>query len=647
MKVAIYVRVSTEEQALKHSIDAQLDNLMSYAKNNNYEIYDEYIDPGYTGTLTQRPRYQDLIKDALKGKFEMILVYKIDRLFRSTRQLLNLVYDLEQVGVSVCASTEPFNTSTTMGKFMLQLFASFAELERNVFLERSEMGRLERLKKGYPWGGKPPFGYNYNQEKGKLEINEAEAEIVRLIFERYCLPDSSTGKVADELNKLGYKTRFNNNWISSGIHEVLVKPCYTGEHVYNKITNKSTRVKAENEWIKVKVSAIVPEGLYKKAQKLLHERRVRPSNVRYNYLLNHKLYCGQCDSSITGISCSTNKKSVKGTENHYYYLYYRCNGASMSRRYSIKDEKKKNCKMKQFRAAYMENIVWNEIVGILTNPQVIEDALKKRVVGPTLNIDQEIEKTNRQIEQLSKEKDKVIALYRKDKISESDLYKQFDDMEKERKILLERMAELNELVEEKEQEAVAVASLFELCDQLKGQLSSLDFKKKREIVDLMIEKIVIFINGLMEIHFTIPAKSSFKSSKNSSVVIEKTLNENKVRKFRAACKDGNMVERSGSFTTDMYSVIERLAKRKKVNSAEMIRIMVSFVMDHDIIRDVERKELFCKQELKGFTQKRKAIHFTGEQAHFLDKSALLLNLSVSEIIRLCVNKYCDYLKVTV
>ena len=99
--VALYARVSTDEQALKHSIDAQLDQLRDYVKAHNLQIYKEYVDSGYSGTLVQRPEYQKLINDAIDGKFEAIVVYKVDRLFRSVRHLLNLVHELETYGVSV------------------------------------------------------------------------------------------------------------------------------------------------------------------------------------------------------------------------------------------------------------------------------------------------------------------------------------------------------------------------------------------------------------------------------------------------------------------------------------------------------------------------------------------------------------------
>ena len=152
MKCAIYVRVSTEEQAKNYSIPAQLDLLRSFARANNYEIFREYVDEGVSGTTADRPQLQELLNDATRGVFNVVLVYRIDRFFRNTRLLLVAVEELKKFGISFKSLTEPFDTSSPMGEFMVSLLGSVAQLERDTFIERSGMGIIKSVKEGHYMG---------------------------------------------------------------------------------------------------------------------------------------------------------------------------------------------------------------------------------------------------------------------------------------------------------------------------------------------------------------------------------------------------------------------------------------------------------------------------------------------------------------
>jgi len=142
MKCAIYARVSTDEQAKKYSIPAQLELLRNFAQGNNYEIFKEYVDGGISGTISDRPQLQELFKDAERGYFKIVLVYRIDRFFRNTRKLLNAVDELQKIGVSFGSITEAFDTSNPLGNFMISLLGSVAQLERDTLIERTKIGIL-------------------------------------------------------------------------------------------------------------------------------------------------------------------------------------------------------------------------------------------------------------------------------------------------------------------------------------------------------------------------------------------------------------------------------------------------------------------------------------------------------------------------
>jgi site-specific DNA recombinase len=146
IKVALYSRVSTEEQKENFSLAAQLELLRKHASDSKFEVFDEYVDDGFSGTSFERPQFQRLMDDSRQDKFQLILVYRVDRFFRNNKDLLNTVDELQGCGVSVRSITEPFDTSNYLGKFVLSLFGSIAELERNTFMERSKMGKLRRAR---------------------------------------------------------------------------------------------------------------------------------------------------------------------------------------------------------------------------------------------------------------------------------------------------------------------------------------------------------------------------------------------------------------------------------------------------------------------------------------------------------------------
>lgn len=196
IRVALYARVSTEEQTENFSLGSQTELLKKHAKEHQYKIYSIYIDGGYSGASYERPEFQRLLADAKQSRFDIVLVYRLDRFFRSNKDLLNVVDEMSSYNVDLKSITEPFDTSNYLGKFVLSLFGSIAELERNTFIERSKAGRLRRYREGYYSGTTPcKFGYSYNKKTKKLEINDKEAEIVKNIFGLYLQPDSSVLKV--------------------------------------------------------------------------------------------------------------------------------------------------------------------------------------------------------------------------------------------------------------------------------------------------------------------------------------------------------------------------------------------------------------------------------------------------------------------
>ena len=225
-RAALYIRVSTLEQAQEgYSVGEQKERLIAYCKAKDWIIADIYVDGGYTGSNLNRPGIQKLISET--DKFDLVLVYKLDRLSRSQRDTLYLIEEVfRPKGVDFISMQESFDTSTPFGKAMIGLLAVFAQLEREQIKERTWMGRVARAKTGlHHGGGHIPIGYEY--EDGHLVINPYEAEQVRKIYEWYLAGDSLK-TITDKLQEAGYTNKYSsyNSWTS--VRNILGNETYTG-----------------------------------------------------------------------------------------------------------------------------------------------------------------------------------------------------------------------------------------------------------------------------------------------------------------------------------------------------------------------------------------------------------------------------------
>jgi site-specific DNA recombinase len=334
MKIAIYTRVSTEDQAKEgYSLEVQREYLESFAKRENYEVFKVYCDDGISAYSTRREALQQLLKDAKDKKFDLVLVYKIDRFSRNLKDLLNLVDELSACGVAFKSATEPFDTSTSAGKLMFQQLGSFAEFERNRISERVFPGMVKGVKQGNWQGARfSPFGYTYNKAKKLLEIEKREADIVKLIYTMY-LAGKSTQDIAVYLNKKKYQTRTGKQFYNKFICDILKNRIYTGKIVWNKKHyDKNQKTKKHYKYIKNdsskiiiaqgKHAPIIDEQDFEEVQKRLAEKkkRWRPRVKNKEYLLSGLLTCVKCNHKYNGISSISNHRTNKKKR------WYRCSG---------------------------------------------------------------------------------------------------------------------------------------------------------------------------------------------------------------------------------------------------------------------------------------------------------------------------------
>lgn len=249
MRAAIYVRVSTLSQLDGCSIEIQKQSAIKYCEAKGYTIYNIYSDNGASASNTNREGLRRLINDI--NNFDIVLVYKLDRLSRSQKDTLNLIEDVFYKNkVGFISITESLDTNTALGKATIGMLSVFAQLEREMIRERILMGKIARAEKGKPMAWSPnfiPFGYDY--VGNRYVINE-DSEIVRSIFEMY-LNGNGIKTIARSLSSK------NKKWYHSTIKIILTNPVYIGKVRYKGVIYDGLH------------APVIPEKTFKKVQNII------------------------------------------------------------------------------------------------------------------------------------------------------------------------------------------------------------------------------------------------------------------------------------------------------------------------------------------------------------------------------------------
>lgn len=290
-KVAIYARVSTTNQAEEgYSIDGQIDSLEKYCEAMGWDVYNKYIDAGFSGGSLNRPEMTNLINDVQNGLFDTVLVYKLDRLSRNVRDTLYLIKDVFNTNkIDFVSIQENIDTSSAMGTLFLTLLSAIAEFEREQIKERMQLGKLGRAKSGksMQWA-KTSFGYDYIKETGTLSVNPYQALIVRKMFEWY-LSGMSITKLRDTLNE---QYGQDKEWNYRTVRVILSNPVYCG---YNQF--KGQIFPGTHE-------AIISEDDFNKTQEEIKTRqrtaaqRFNPRPFQAKYMLSGIAQCGYCSAPL-------------------------------------------------------------------------------------------------------------------------------------------------------------------------------------------------------------------------------------------------------------------------------------------------------------------------------------------------------------
>lgn len=320
-RTAIYVRVSTEEQAQEgYSIRGQSEKLKSYALLKDWEIYDIYSDEGISGkNIVDRPAINKMIEDIKSGKVNNVLVFKVDRLTRSTKNLIELVELFEEYNCAFNSLTESIDTDTPSGRMFLKIIGIFAEFERENLVSRLKLGLERKVKEGYTLASRS-VSYGYIRRRGNKiqEIEPEEAKIAREIFTMYLDENKSFNGIARTLNDRKIPTKNNGyQWEITTIKAILSNPTYIGKVRYSiRDEDKYFEIDGHHE------SIISEEIFFLVQDKIKSMANIAPTKKpKDDGYFCGLLVCGSCGSKFT-IHRYWDKKDENGEK--IYKSSYRC-----------------------------------------------------------------------------------------------------------------------------------------------------------------------------------------------------------------------------------------------------------------------------------------------------------------------------------
>jgi len=498
MKAAIYARVSTEKQEKQETINSQLLALREYAKNNNYDIREEYIDNGYSGELLDRPALDKLRDDAKNKLFSHILIHSPDRLSRKFIYNGLLQEELQKHGIGIVFLNRPDSKDTPEDNLLNGVQGIIAEYEKAKIIERTRRGRLYKAKSGLLIGSIAPYGYQYLKEKntGRYKVVDKEARVVRLIFDLFVNKNLSIRAVARDLTRREIPPRQGKHWRTSSLHKILRNETYAGTTHYNKhiaaesktnrngvkyrrSKNTSMRLRPRDQWIPIVLPEdlmIIDRRMFTLAQdQLARNGELAARNVKYHYLLRGLVKCGKCDAPFYGTPCHSQ-------------LYYRC--GNKSRTFPLPPE----CKAPMVKAESLEGIVWNKFCEAIKNPRLILEQVtglkEKALNNPDLISAEYVE---REIKDLGTEESRSLDAYREQIINMDQLRDQMNKISKKRSQLEQERAALAAKHARSTSAALIKKNLYECCEQISRRLDSIgdDFEAKRYLLSLALNKVIL------------------------------------------------------------------------------------------------------------------------------------------------------------
>lgn len=490
MKAAIYIRVSTEDQA-KHgySLEAQKEACKARAIELGANEILEFADEGVSGELLERPGLTALRQNVKTGQVDFVVCYDPDRLSRNLAHQLLITDEIEKSGVRLDFVNFEWQ-NTPDGRLFYALRGAIAEFEKEKIRERTTRGKLQKAKQGGIPVNASIYGYIF--ENGELKPHPVEAEIVRMIYRWFTTEDVGFNTIAMRLAEYGIPSRKGNKmWHRRVIKTILSNPAYIGTFyynrrncqgiAYNKFLPPENRAKVkerpEEEWIPIPVPALVDKETWDKAQeKIQHIRRLWSGWSKEKYLLSGLVTCTDCGNNMHG--------ALKTEKNGKKIRYYTCvHTEAEAINYGCKP-------LKRINADMLERIVWEQVCEWLNNPEALIKEIKER--SKEKNLIADLEMINKHLTEVEKGRDNIRNALAAGLLElDNKTSKILQDLKSREKQLLARKKEIEAALYKS---AIAETQAREIYNQAAKFLSCLDkltFDQKRTLIRTLVKQINI------------------------------------------------------------------------------------------------------------------------------------------------------------
>ena len=510
-KCYIYIRVSTAMQVDGYSLEAQKERLMKFAEFQEMEVVREYCDAGKSEkSITGRPEFQRMLQDVSEERdgVAFILVFKLSRFGRNAADVLNSLQFIQDYGVNLICVEDGIDSSKDSGKLTITVLSAVAEIERENILVQTMEGRRQKAREGKWNGGQAPFGYDLDSKNSTLVVNEEEAEIVRIIYDKFVHTDMGADAICNYLNQRGYtkkKVRGHElNYFARGlIMKILDNPVYTGKIAYGK--NVTEKVKGtRDEYRRVKTDdylladglheAIVDEETWEAAREKRKRTGVKwnkTHSLEHEHILSGLLKCPVCGAGMAGtVRRRKNKKSGEYKDD----FYYRC-------QHRRKIDEEHFC---DFKPSLNQNEINAEVEWFIRG--MIADERFHEYIGERLqekvdvsNLEEERDQLKGQLQQVVGAKNKLLVMLDALDAGDKHYTRKFQDMQDRLDNLYDRISGFeNEIadVEEKIKAAygrqISEKQLYQILQKFDILYAEMSDIEKKEFMQLFIDAIELY-----------------------------------------------------------------------------------------------------------------------------------------------------------
>jgi site-specific DNA recombinase len=512
LRVAIYARVSGEQQEKEDTIASQLEAVTQRIAGDGLECEPElrFVDDGYSGFILARPGLERLRDQAAAGAIDRLYVLDPDRIARKYAYQVLMLEELSQCGVEVVFLRNPPGHGPEEN-LLLQVQGMIAEYERAKILERCRRGKQYAARGGSVnvLSG-APYGYRYvgkheGDGKARYQVLAEEARVVRKIFEWYGHERCSIGEICRRLRRDGIPTRTGKSaWDRSVVWLMLKNPAYKGTAAFGKTRAgdlKPQRLRPQRgrpelprrpisrvdtcieDQIEIKVPGLVSEELFGVVQAQLQEnrqrRRDRPGGSRY--LLQGLVVCKRC-----GYGCYGKPVSRASAKGKVPYAYYRCTGSD-----AYRFGGQRLCWNKQIRTDILDAAVWEDVRQLLSEPERVRAEYQRRLQGPGKDSDHELEHLNKEVKNVKRLISRLIDAYGDGLLDKSEFEPRvLAARERLAKLEADRRQRIGEAAQEAELRLV-IGHLEEFARRVSEELQEPSWETRREVVRALVKQVEI------------------------------------------------------------------------------------------------------------------------------------------------------------